>query len=90
VIKEEEIIDVLKCLKLGKASGVDTISHHMLKNTCNSVCKSLKLLFDMSLRSCKFPKMWKSALVMPLFKKKERHLASNCRPISLLSSVRKV
>jgi len=29
IVKEEEVKHVLKCLKLGKASGHDTISHHI-------------------------------------------------------------
>ena len=31
----------LKVLKLGKVSGLDHISHHMLKYTASTVCKPL-------------------------------------------------
>ncbi|KAK3087639.1 hypothetical protein FSP39_008683 [Pinctada imbricata] len=89
-ISESDIIDILKTLKLGKANGIDEISHHMLKFTINSVVNPLKLLFNMSLSSHKFPSLWKKALVMPLYKKDDKHLPSNYRPISLLSTVGKV
>lgn len=89
-VTHSEIRDVLQILKLGKASGQDEISHHMLKNVCNTICKPLELLFNMSLSAAVYPKLWKLAKVMPLFKKGDRHSPSNYRPISLLSTVGKV
>ncbi|PJE78143.1 hypothetical protein CI610_02928 [invertebrate metagenome] len=90
LVTSNEICDVLKNLKLGKASGEDGISHHMLKYTAYTVCKPLELLFNFSLSTCIFPNIWKTAKVMPLFKKGDRHSISNYRPISLLSTVGKV
>ena len=40
--------------------------------------------------SGQFPSAWKDALVIPVFKKTNRHLSGNYRPISLLSPVSKV
>jgi hypothetical protein len=77
-------------LKLGKASGLDSIRHQMLKKTCNTVCVPLSLLFNLSLSKSEFPTQWKTASVMPLFKKGDKSLISNYRPISLLSAVGKV
>ncbi|OWF47171.1 RNA-directed DNA polymerase from transposon BS [Mizuhopecten yessoensis] len=85
-----EIMDVLQILKLGKASGQDEISHYMLKNVCHTICKPLELLFNISLSAGVYPKLWKLAKVMPLFKKGDRHSPLNYRPISLLSTVGKV
>jgi hypothetical protein len=39
----------------GKASDLDSISHHMLKKTCNTVCVPLSLLFNLSLSKSEFP-----------------------------------
>lgn len=89
-ITKTDILDILKCLKLNKATGIDTISHNMLKNTAETVCEPLLILFKRSLRECKFPSAWKLATVLPLFKKNESFLPSNYRPISLLSSVGKL
>jgi hypothetical protein len=38
----------------------------------------------------KFPNMWKRANVIPIFKKAERYIASNYRPVSLLSVLAKI
>jgi Reverse transcriptase (RNA-dependent DNA polymerase) len=62
----------------------------MLKSTARTICKPLCILFNLSLNSCAYPDSWKSANVMPLFKKGERNVTSNYRPISLISCVGKV
>ena len=89
-LTQDEIVDILKILKLGKAVGHDNISHHILKFTARSISKPLCILFNMSLQQSKFPNQWKLANVLPLFKKGNRDQASNYRPISLLSCVGKV
>ena len=89
-ITPSKVLDILQILKLGKASGLDSISHHMLKKTCNTVCVPLSLLFNLSLSKSEFPMQWKTASVMPLFKKGDTSAISNYRPISLLSAVGKV
>jgi uncharacterized protein (UPF0261 family) len=50
-----KVVDILQMLKLGKASGLDSISHQMLKKTCNTVCVRLSLLFNLSLSKSEFP-----------------------------------
>jgi len=55
VVTKDEIKDILKTLKINKASGPDGISHTLLKNTAESICKPLQLLFNTSLSLCKFP-----------------------------------
>ena len=89
-ISVQDIKDILKTLKLGKASGDDKISHQMLKGTADSVCIPLRIIFNFSLRSGKFPSVWKLARVMPSFKKEDKSNPTNYRPISLLSCVGKV
>ena len=47
-------------------------------------------LFNLSLQSSSYPNQWKEANVIPLFKKGDRSIPSNYRPISLISSIGKV
>jgi hypothetical protein len=47
-------------------------------------------LFNLSLSKSEFPTKWKTASVIPLFKKGDKSSISNYRPISLLSAVGKV
>ena len=48
-VRESEVIDILKVLKVNKATGPDGISNRMLKSTCNTVCAPLTRLFNLSL-----------------------------------------
>ena len=86
----DEIKDVLLNLRLGKAVGNDKISHNMLKHTASTVCKPLEIIFNCSLQTGRFPHMWKSAIIIALFKKGIKSDPTNYRPISLLSCVGKV
>ena len=56
----------------------------------STICRPLQLIFNYSLQTRKFPKIWKSAIVIALFKKGIKSYPSNYRPISLLSCVGKV
>ena len=89
-LTEQEIIDTIQILNVNKAVGEDLISHKVLKNICHSISKPLCILYNKSLHTSTFPNIWKSAIVMPLFKKGDQNLVTNYRPISLLSCLGKL
>ena len=85
--------DVRKCidkLKVNKSPGPDTISPRVLKEAKCELIKPLTLLFNKSLQSGSMPDDWKLANVTPIFKKGNKTLPSNYRPISLTSVVCKM
>ena len=51
----EEVVCLLSALQLGKASGPDGISPHMLKNTASSIAPSITDLFNYSLQRGQLP-----------------------------------
>ncbi len=89
-VTEKDISDVIKSLKLNKSSGPDRISHKLLKYVADTVSLPLCVLFNMSLARGIFPARWKEAHVMPFYKKGDKALTSNYRPISLLSCIGKL
>ena len=65
-----EVESILKSLQLGKASGPDEISNHILKKLATPLSSPLSNLFNFSLATGKVPLLWKEANVTPIFKKK--------------------
>lgn len=84
-ISVKGVSTLLSKLKPNKASGPDGISSRLLKEAGSSIAPALSLIFEASITQGKVPLIWKKAHVSPLFKKGDRHLASNYRPISLTS-----
>ena len=59
------------------------ISNIVLKECANELGPVLSHIFQLSLDSGKIPKDGRNANVSPIFKKGDRHTASNYRPVSL-------
>ncbi len=89
-LSEDEIKDIIKNIPINKATGPDKISHKLLKHICLSVAKPITILFSMSLTESVYPTKWKLAHVLPLFKKGDKTITFNYRPISLISCVGKL
>ena len=75
---------LIRKLNPNKASGSDGISTQMLLISDESVVLPLKIIFRNILDSSVYPDLWKIADVTPIFKKEDKQLVKNYRPISLL------
>jgi hypothetical protein len=86
-----EIFDIIKILNpSNKALGPVIISHKMLKLCSEKIAVPLQIIFNKSLLQCKYPTSWKIAHVIAIYKKGDKSLPSNNRPISLISCVEKI
>ena len=90
VIDEFEFFNILNNLDVSKACGFDNISNNILKLCVVIIFTPLTRLINTSLSLGQYPTCWKMANVLPLFKKNNRQLMSNYRPISLLPSLSKI
>ena len=79
------VAKLLKNLKQHKATGPDLIPNLVLKTCSNSTAPILALIYQRSLDTGKLPSDWLTANISAAFKKGNRHLAENYRPISLTS-----
>ena len=82
--------NLLNSLNPKKANGPDQLPIRILKETANEIAPILHVIFMASLQQGAVPKDWRSANVVPVFKKVNRLSAENYRPISLTSICSKV
>jgi hypothetical protein len=85
-----EVRKILLGLNISKASGPDGVSNRILRECAESLCFPLSRLFNLSFQHGTFPTCWKLANVVPIFKKNDRQLVNNYRPVSLLCTMSKV
>ena len=78
-----KIVSILKGMREDTSPGPDVMLAPLLKNCASQIAIPLTLLFKKSLNCSKLPKIWKSALVCPIYKKGTRSDPLNYRPISL-------
>ena len=85
VINPLGIAKLLRNINPRKACGPDSIPNQVLKNCADSLAPILSEIFQLSLDSGSLPRDWKNANISCVFKKGDKHQASNYRPVSLTS-----
>ena len=89
-IKEEVVLRHLNALKIDKSPGMDKLHPRLLKEIAESLAKPLCIIYNQSLESKTVPNDWKNAMISAIFKKGNKSLAKNYRPVSLTSVVCKI
>ena len=84
-ISSQGIAKLLSDLQPHKAPGPDCIPNTVLKSCANNIAPALSLIYQRSLDTGTLPSDWLTANISAAFKKGDRHLAENYRPISLTS-----
>ena len=83
VISKDGVIKLLKGLNPSKALGPDELHPRVLKELATELGPVFAHLFQQSMDTGEIPKEWSLANICPHFKKCDRSLACNYRPISL-------
>ncbi|CAC5397992.1 unnamed protein product [Mytilus coruscus] len=89
-IKEEVVLKHLNALKIDKSPGMDKLHPRLLKENAESLANPLCIIYNQSLESKTVPNDWKNAMIRAIFKKGNKSLAKNYRPVSLTSVVCKI
>ena len=80
----------LENLHVNKPCGPDGIHPRMLKELSDIVVAPLTKILQKSLSEGYIPVDWRVSEVSPIFKRGNRNIAANYRPISLTSIVSKI
>ncbi|GBP37385.1 Probable RNA-directed DNA polymerase from transposon BS [Eumeta japonica] len=87
----DEVQKLVKNLNAKKAQGLDGISNKAIKYFPIALLSLLVAIFNVCLKNCYFPSIWKEAEVIGIHKPgKPRDLPATYRPISLLSGLGKI
>ena len=89
-VQSKGVHKLLLNLKIHKAAGPDCMPNFILKIAADQMAPILTKLYQFSLNTGEVPADWKNAFIVPVFKKGEKHIPSNYRPVSLTSVVCKL
>ena len=80
----DDITKHIKKLNSNKSHGHDNIPIRIIKIFGHSISNPLFKIYSNCIKSGYFPKEWKKGNIIPVYKKNEKNLIKNYRPISLL------
>ena len=84
------LVQIINNLPNKNSCGFDGISTIIMKSIKNGILKPLTLIINQIINTGVFPNKLKIAKITPVFKKDDRTLFTNYRPISLLTIFSKV
>ncbi|CAM4498195.1 unnamed protein product [Leuciscus chuanchicus] len=89
-VLESEVRHAVEQAQADWAPGLDGVEIELLKAGGHSLWMAMAARFSRYMAQCQIPKQWKTAKTVLLFKKGDRELLTNYRPITLLSAVYKI
>lgn len=91
VFTPELVENKLRSLDESKGAGFDEYPSYFVKHCASGLCLPLSIIFNKSIQSGTFPAVWKTALLVPIYKNSgDKSDVSNYRGISKLSIFGKV
>ena len=82
-INTDGVIKLLQKLKPNKAAGPDKMKPLVMRETAENIAPGLAAIFRKSLETGIVPEDWRTAHVTPIYKKGQRYIPANYRPVSL-------
>ena len=83
-IIEDNILKIGRAPNIDKAHGHNEISVSMIKICDEALVKPLSLIYKNCIDTGVFPDIWKKSNIVPVYKRGEKQIIDNYRPISLL------
>ena len=90
IIKESEISKCIKVLKNKKSPGLDGILNEMIRYSQSALLPVLTKIFNNILGTGNYPDTWRTAYIIPIFKKGDVMDTNNYRGITIISNIAKL
>jgi hypothetical protein len=90
MLDEKNIEAVINSRQDLSANGVDGIGYRIIKGAKKEGVKFIRLLVEACMRNGKIPESWKEARTILLYKKGDRDVIQNWRPISITNCVYRI
>ena len=90
IVTTEGIEKLLSNLNPQKASGPDLIPIRILREAAHQIAPILQVIFTQSYNTGKLPTDWLSANIVAIFKKGNRSVPANYRPVLLTCVTTKI
>ena len=89
-VTECQVKEKLQKLRSDKAPGPDKVHPHILKSFADTLSKPLAIIFNLTLVQKKLPSIWKTGNISAIFKKGDKALPQNYRPVQLTCIICKI
>jgi hypothetical protein len=89
-ITENDILRFIDKMNKFKSPGPDNFVPQVIKEVKHAIVSNLQHIFKLSINNCEIPNDWKQANIVPIYKKGNKTLPENYRPISLTSIICKI
>ena len=89
-VTECQVKEKLQKLRSDKAPGPDKVHPHILKSFADVLSKPLTIIFNQSLSQKNLPSIWKTGNITAIFKKGDKSLPQNYRPVQLTCIICKI
>jgi hypothetical protein len=89
-VNEQDVLNTISKLKLKFTAGPDMIPSFLIRECVEAFVSPLVVIFNLCLKTNAFPAIWKTARVVPVFKKGDRSCIENYRPVSICSNFSKL
>lgn len=83
-VDQEKAAKIINKLNNSKAKDCFGLDIAVIKTHSSTLIKPITHLINLSIRVCKFPQTWKTAVIMPILKAGAPDQVSIYRPISIL------
>ena len=89
-VTEQKVREKLLKLRTDKSPGPDSVHPYILKTFADPLCKPIALMYNLTLSTQTLPSLWKTGNITAIFKKGDKNLPQNYRPVQLTSIVSKL